>query len=208
MEQPSPVAQAPSIPDWLEPGTPDQPLVDQSLSQRRREISRAHQEAMFDCMFERVLGEMVKGRTLKNVLDSDVRGIEYEAFFRWIKRDATRMERYKEAKELRTEWWAGRLVEIAEADDSVEDVARSKLRIDTYKWLMGADNRRVYGDTKQVEINQSISITAALEKARARLPAADVVDVEAINDEVMQVLTHDPSTSTHDPTSNDEGDES
>lgn len=159
---------------------------------------------MFDCMFERVLGEMVKGRTLKNVLDSDVRGVEYEAFFRWIKRDATRMERYKEAKELRTEWWAGRLVEIAEADDSVEDVARSKLRIDTYKWLMGADNRRVYGDTKQVEINQSISITAALEKARARVPAADVVDVEAIGDEVMQVLTHDPT----DPTSNDEEDES
>lgn len=204
MEQHSPVAQAPSIPDWLEPVTPDQPLVDQSLSQRRREISRAHQEAMFDCMFERVLGEMVKGRTLKNVLDSDVRGVEYEAFFRWIKRDATRMERYKEAKELRTEWWAGRLVEIAEADDSVEDVARSKLRIDTYKWLMGADNRRVYGDTKQVEINQSISITAALEKARARVPAADVVDVEAIGDEVMQVLTHDPT----DPTSSDEGDES
>lgn len=209
MEQHSPVAQAPSIPDWLEPGTPDQPLVDQSLSQRRREISRAHQEAMFDCMFERVLGEMVKGRTLKNVLDSDVRGVEYEAFFRWIKRDAARMERYKEAKELRTEWWAGRLVEIAEADDSVEDVARSKLRIDTYKWLMGADNRRVYGDTKQVEINQSISITAALEKARARLPAADVVDVievEAVGDEVMEVLTHDQSA--HDPTSNDEGDES
>jgi hypothetical protein len=204
MEQHSPVAQAPSIPDWLEPGTPDQPLVDQSLSQRRREISRAHQEAMFDCMFERVLGEMVKGRTLKNVLDSDVRGVEYEAFFRWIKRDAARMERYKEAKELRTEWWAGRLVEIAEADDSVEDVARSKLRIDTYKWLMGADNRRVYGDTKQVEINQSISITAALEKARARLPAADVVDVEAVSDEVMQAITHDPT----DPTSSDEGDES
>ena len=204
MEQHSPVAQAPSIPDWLEPGTPDQPLVDQSLSQRRREISRAHQEAMFDCMFERVLGEMVKGRTLKNVLDSDVRGVEYEAFFRWIKRDAARMERYKEAKELRTEWWAGRLVEIAEADDSVEDVARSKLRIDTYKWLMGADNRRVYGDTKQVEINQSISITAALETARARLPAADVVDVEAVSDEVMQAITHDPT----DPTSSDEGDES
>lgn len=162
---------------------------------------------MFDSMFERVLGEMVKGRTLKNVIDNDVREIEYEAFFRWIKRDPARVERYKEAKELRTEWWAGRLVEIAEADDSVEDVARSKLRIDTYKWLMGADNRRVYGDTKQVEINQSISITAALERARARVPAADVIDVvevEAVSDEVMQIITHDQP----DPTSNDEGDES
>jgi hypothetical protein len=219
MEQHSPVAQAQpiepsSVPDWLEPGTPDQSLVnpvalvvDPAVAQHRRQLSRAHQEAMFDSMFERVLGEMVKGRTLKNVIDNDVREIEYEAFFRWIKRDPARVERYKEAKELRTEWWAGRLVEIAEADDSIEDVARSKLRIDTYKWLMGADNRRVYGDTKQVEINQSISITAALEKARARLPAADVidvVDVETVSDEVMQAITNDQSA----PASSDEGDES
>jgi hypothetical protein len=88
--------------------------------------------------------------------------------------DPQRLERYKEAKELRTEWWAGRVIEIAEGDD-LEDVQRSKLKIDTYKWLMGADNRKTYGDTKQVEINQSISVLSALEAAQARI-TLDMVD--------------------------------
>lgn len=190
MEQHSPVAQAPSsVPDWL---TPSQTVIDTPSSisppvdpSQRRRLTRELQDAMFDAMFERVLGEMVKGRTLKNVLSSDVRAVEYEAFFRWIKRDPQRFERYKEAKELRTEWWAGRIIEIAEADDTVEDVARSKLKIDTYKWLMGADNRKTYGEAKQIEVNQSISITAALEQARSRLASLPIVD-EVTDEEIVQ----------------------
>jgi hypothetical protein len=91
-----------------------------------------------------------------------------------------RYERYKEAKELRTEWWAGRIIEIAEAEDSIEDVARSKLKIDTYKWLMGADNRKQYGESKQIEVNQSISIISALQQANSRIastPVEEVVDL-------------------------------
>ena len=191
MEQHSPFAQA--IPDWLALGqsqgansslTP--PAASHSVTAHKRKTKEA-QEAAFLAMFERVLGEMVQGRTLKNIIEHDVRQIDYEAFFRWIKRDPVRSERYREAKELRTEWWAGRLVEIAEADDSTEDVARSRLRVDTLKWLMGADNRKTYGDTKQVEINQSISITAALEMARARIspiqtiqPIENIVDVDTL----------------------------
>ena len=188
MEQYSTVAQAPtsSVPDWLASSAP--PTTPLDLSQRRT-LTRALQDTMFDAMFERVLGEMVKGRTLKEVLANDQRTIEYEAFFRWIKRDPQRHERYKEAKELRTEWWAGRIIEIAEADDSIEDVARSKLKIDTYKWLMGADNRKTYGETKQVEINQSISILSALEAAQSRI-APTLVD-EVIDVEPMQSIEHD-----------------
>ena len=188
MEQHSTVAQAPtsSVPDWLTSSVADAPPLD--LSQRRT-LTRALQDTMFEAMFERVLGEMVKGRTLKEVLANDQRTIEYEAFFRWIKRDPQRHERYKEAKELRTEWWAGRIIEIAEADDTVEDVARSKLKIDTYKWLMGADNRKTYGESKQVEINQSISILSALEAAQSRI-APTLVD-EVIDVEPMQSIEHD-----------------
>jgi hypothetical protein len=130
-----------------------------------------------------VLTEITRGRTLKSIVAEDLRNIDYEAFWRWIKRDPRRMERYKEAKELRTEWWAGRIVEIAEADDALEDVARSKLKIDTYKWLMGADNRKTYGESKQIEVSTSISITAALEQARSRVAALPVVEeISDVND--------------------------
>ena len=196
MEQHSPVAQAlaqaptSSVPDWLASSGANAPPLD--LSQRRI-LTRALQDTTFEAMFERVLGEMVKGRTLKEVLANDQRTIEYEAFFRWIKRDPQRHERYKEAKELRTEWWAGRIIEIAEADDSIEDVARSKLKIDTYKWLMGADNRKTYGETKQVEINQSISILSALEAAQSRIAPTQMVD-EVIDVEPVQSIEHDEPT--------------
>jgi hypothetical protein len=62
---------------------------------------------------------------------------------------------------------------------------------------MGADNRKTYGDTKQVEINQSISITAALEQARARVqmiqPIEEVVDVDT-----MGLIEHRQEQQTED----------
>jgi acyl carrier protein phosphodiesterase len=161
------------------------PLIPTALldPQERRRLSKELLDATFDSMFERVLTEITRGRTLKSIVAEDLRNIDYEAFWRWIKRDPRRMERYKEAKELRTEWWAGRIVEIAEADDALEDVARSKLKIDTYKWLMGADNRKTYGESKQIEVSTSISITAALEQARSRVAALPVVEeISDVND--------------------------
>ena len=154
------------------------PLVPTALldPQERRRLSRELLDATFEAMFERVLTEITRGRTLKSIVADDLRDIDYDAFWRWIKRDSRRHERYKEAKELRTEWWAGRIIEIAEADDALEDVARSKLKIDTYKWLMGADNRKTYGESKQIELSTSISITAALEQARSRVAALPVVE--------------------------------
>ena len=154
------------------------PIVPTALldPQERRRLSRELLDATFEAMFERVLTEITRGRTLKSIVADDLRDIDYDAFWRWIKRDSRRHDRYKEAKELRTEWWAGRIIEIAEADDALEDVARSKLKIDTYKWLMGADNRKTYGESKQIELSTSISITAALEQARSRVAALPVVE--------------------------------
>lgn len=188
----------PELPTWLAPAPPlvnpiETPLAPAALldAQERRRLTRELLDATFDAMFERVLTEITRGRTLKSIVAEDLRNIDYEAFWRWIKRDSRRMERYKEAKELRTEWWAGRIVEIAEADDALEDVARSKLKIDTYKWLMGADNRKTYGESKQIEVSTSISITAALEQARSRVAALPVVEEV---DDLIALPSHDSDT--------------
>jgi hypothetical protein len=177
------------LPDWLTPRAqfvaPSHPVVPTHLldAQERKRLTRELLDATFDAMFERVLTEITCGRTLKSIVAEDMRDIDYAAFWRWIKRDSRRMDRYKEAKELRTEWWAGRIIEIAEADDTAEDVARSKIKIDTYKWLMGADNRKTYGETKQIELSTSISITAALEQARSRVAALPLVeDITDVDD--------------------------
>ncbi len=183
------------VPDWLstQPTQPQHPIAQptQAVQAQRRRVTKELLLTTFEQTFERVLTEMAKGRTLKSVIVEDARDLDYEAFWRWIKRDSRRMERYKEAKELRTEWWAGRIVEIAEADDALEDVARSKLKIDTYKWLMGADNRKTYGESKQIEVSTSISITAALEQARSRVAALPVVEEV---DDLIALPSHDSDT--------------
>jgi hypothetical protein len=183
------------VPDWLNPqATPSlapSRIPSQAEQAQRRRVTKELLHATFEQTFERVLTEMAKGRTLKSVIVEDARGLDYDAFWRWIKQDSMRYERYKEAKELRTEWWAGRIIEIAEAEDSIEDVARSKLKIDTYKWLMGADNRKQYGDTKQIEFNQSISIVSALEQANGRLASAIVEEVTDVEPNEPPLLEHD-----------------
>ena len=157
------------LPNWLSVPDPKPPR----LPAESRELLHAQ----YAQMFERVIEQVYRGRSLQSLLEDDYRVISYEDFLRWIKRDPMRHERFKEAQESRTEFIAGEILDIADAEDSIEDVQRSKLKIDTRKWLMGAWNRKRYGEVKQVEVAGSISITEALQQAQQRVIEAEVVDV-------------------------------
>jgi len=132
-------------------------------------------------VFETVVDKMCSGATLAGVLRDDFREIDPGAFIRWVRKDKELSRRYDEAKEVRTEAWAGRIIEEAEGRDSLNDVNRSKLIIDTHKWLMGIDNKQ-YRSTQQVEINNQISITAALEEGMARALNRPVIEGELDED--------------------------
>jgi hypothetical protein len=119
---------------------------------------------------------------LQALIQDDHRAISYEDFLRWVKRDPQRYERFKEAQEMRTEFIAAEILEIADGVDAIDPsssdtVNRDKLRIDTRKWLMGAHNKKRYGETKQIELGGTISITEALAQAQARVIEAEVIDV-------------------------------
>jgi hypothetical protein len=116
------------------------------------------------------------------LVEDDPRLISYEDFLRWIKRDPQRNERFKEAQEMRTEFIAGEILDIADGVGAIDPAAsdtvnRDKLRIDTRKWLMGAHNRKRYGESKQIELAGTVSITDALAAANARVLEAEVLDV-------------------------------
>jgi hypothetical protein len=74
---------------------------------------------------------------------------------------------------------ASEMLEIADASDSLEDVARSTLRINTRKWLLGVWNRKRFGDVKQIEQNVTIDMGAAMADAQKRVESARTIDVEA-----------------------------
>lgn len=136
--------------------------------------------ATFEMVLPRVLEMVCEGYTLNNALKELPLKVDAGAFIRWLKK-RPEYEMYREAKEIRTEAWAGEIIRHAEGKDengeeSAADTARSKLIVDTYKWLMSADNRKQYGDTKTIEMNSNISITAALAQAQGRVIEAQLVD--------------------------------
>jgi hypothetical protein len=130
-------------------------------------------------MFVTVLEEVAGGKTINQILASDFRGFKAGAFLRWVDRDPERVSLLDTAKRLRTEYWAGESIEIADAEDTTEDVQRSRLRIDTRWKLMGADNRKRYGDVKTIDVGGSVSILRAQTNAAEMrlIDLADVTDV-------------------------------
>ncbi len=162
------------LPNWLSCPDPKPP--------KPTPEAKALRHVEYEQIFERVIEDIYRGRSLQSLIEDDHRVVSYEDFLRWVKRDPIRAERFKEAQEMRTEFLAGEILEIADGvgaiDPSSSDtVNRDKLRIDTRKWLMGAHNKKRYGESKQIELGGTISITEALAAAQARVIEAEVVDV-------------------------------
>ena len=168
------VASETPLPNWLSVPDPKPP--------RLTKEAKALLHAEYEQIFERVIEDIYRGRSLQSLIEDDHRVVSYEDFLRWVKRDSTRHERFKEAQEMRTEFMAGEILEIADGvgslDPSAPDtVNRDKLRIDSRKWLMSAHNKKRYGETKQIEVGGTISITEALAQAQQRVIEAEVIDV-------------------------------
>ncbi len=180
------------LPIWLvastvDPGSTSTPehsnVLDYAAARTRRDL----QYIQFGHAFESIMESIAGGATLTNAIRDWPIELDQGMFVAWINRSSTRLTAYREAKELRSETWAGKIIEVADGvDNAMEDVARSRLKIDTYKWLMSADNRKVYGETKTIDVGMSISITAALAEANGR--AARVIEGECVTQDNVEAI--------------------
>jgi len=163
------------LPEWLTaPAVPAQPSPNRYL------LAEINHE-IYNNMLEHVLDKLSEGQSIGSILRACNRGKELGQFIRWMMKDQKRKARYEEALMFGAEVMKAQLVDIADGisedgSEVPEDIQRSKLRIDTRLKTMGFDNKKKYGDTKTIEINQNISITDALAQARQRV--ADVIDAE------------------------------
>lgn len=115
----------------------------------------------------RICDEIAAGRTLPSILRDegmpDMRWV-----FTQIKGDESFYQSYTRAREARTELWAEGLIEIADdgRNDTYVDedgiqrvdhdhVARSRLRVDTRKWLASKLLPKTYGDKVTTEVTGS-----------------------------------------------------
>lgn len=132
-------------------------------------------------MFDGLLDKISVGIPLKTILMGDLRAIDSGGLLQWIHKDPEREQRYHEAQRIGAEILSAEIIEIADAEDSLEDVQRSRLKVDTRKFLLGVWNRKRFGDVKQIELGVTISITQALKDANTRVIdgiAEEVLDVE------------------------------
>ena len=151
---------------------------------------KARMLAQFETVFPRVIQQIYAGATMSRaVKDLPVFPgftVDYGMFHRWVMKDAGRRAIREEAEEARAEVWADRMVSIAEGDSN-DTIDRDKFKNDTYKFLMGRQSKKRYGDTKAMEITHSISIAAALEQSKQRVIEAMVVD-DSLDDGDVQML--------------------
>lgn len=111
--------------------------------------------------------------------------------FRWLGIHEEFRQQYARAREALTEFWAEQIIDISDEsqDDTIVDdkgnervnaefVARSKLRVDTRKWLMARMAPKKYGDRVVNELTGPeggpIQVDALTTAQRARALAAFV----------------------------------
>lgn len=168
-----------TLPSWLAPTSSFEQLPEQDqqtlLAKRRANLS-AIQETQFIVMFDRALEQLVIGQPLSRTVEMDPRHPDYAKFLRWIHSDPDRKRQYEEAKMIGAEFVEDDLLRIADADESVEDVARSTLRINTRKWLLGVWNKKKYGETRQAEQNITINLVDAMREAQERVDRSRTIE--------------------------------
>jgi len=129
------------------------------------------QELEYEVAFELVLDRMISKMSFGAAVKEDHRELDQVNFLKWILKDTQRKERYYEAQAVRAELISEELIEIADGSNNLEDIERSKLRIKTRKEQMAIWNRKRFNDVRQIDITSNISVTAALQEARSRVPA-------------------------------------
>lgn len=136
-------------PDWLTVTALEQSpaqTIGEPIARTRAELALMEQH--HQAAFEPILDRITLGHSLKDILDDrphDSYPIHKGALIRWIRSDPDRLQRYRDAQEIGTELIEDEMIEISDGKNMLEDVARSKLRIDTRKDVLGFRNRKRYG---------------------------------------------------------------
>lgn len=125
--------------------------------------------------------------------------------YQWLRKNAAFADLYTQARELLVEHWADEMLEIS--DDGTTDYAikkgrngteyeavdqehiqRSRLRVDTRKWLMSKLQPRKYGDRVEHEYTGEVTIQHELsDRERMRRMALFLMEDQTVG----TVIEHD-----------------
>lgn len=135
------------LPDWLVPQNPVPVTV------RKSKHTMHLQESLFESVFEGFMERVASGVPLQTIIDADPRGIDLGLFMRWIMKSKKRKAEYHECLKVCAEIMLLDIVQIADAQGTLEEVNRSSLRIESRKYFMKISDKHRFADTKTLDVN-------------------------------------------------------
>ena len=142
-----------------------------------------------DKVFLDIIQQIELGRSVKNILDDPSYPISRTTFYNWLNENPERIELYKNATEVRADYIADEVLEIADdrsrdyyydvngnRQQSMVAVNRDTLRIKSRQWAVGTMNPRKYGS--------KVDVTSGGDK----LKIVPIIGMQIINqeDEVVE----------------------
>lgn len=138
--------------------TPQWLLDCQPTAQRTPIEIRQLTDTIYNIAFEHVLEQTAANLNLPTILREYHTPIDCTKFRAWMLRDSVRKQRYYDAKAIGAECIEDEIFRIIDDTDSMEDLQRTKMRVDNrWKFLQIYDRKR-YGDVKQLDITNQTTI--------------------------------------------------
>lgn len=104
---------------------------------------------------DRICEEIAEGHSLRSICSASNMPAK-STVFRLLAVDAEFRDRYARAREAQADHLFDEIMEIA--DDSTEDVNRSRLKVDARKWAAGKLRPKVYGEKAEVALSGEIGV--------------------------------------------------
>jgi hypothetical protein len=130
-----------------------------------------------DAVWQPILEAIASGSSLTSALKENPGSPSYAVAKQYLRDDAALAAAYRTAQQDRADRLAEELLELCDAEmpEGLDGpgrhawVAQLRVKIDTRKWVAARLHSRAWGERIQVEVEQQISIRAALEQANARV---------------------------------------
>ena len=106
-------------------------------------------------LIETICWRLADGESIRAIC-ADARMPAWETVRQWLRAHKEFLQMYAQAREWQQEYWADQIIEIA--DDDKLDVHRSRLMVDTRKWLMAKLAPRKYGDFKTLDHTGKVEV--------------------------------------------------
>ncbi len=131
-------------------------------------------QQLFDAICERI----ADGESLRSICDSEDMPSK-STVMKWLADDGTEKlsDQYARAREMQADVIFDECLEIADCGDgdmikkedgtvaiNHENIQRSRLRVDTRKWMAGKMRPKKYGDKQQMELSGGVAVEKVVRK--------------------------------------------